>query len=100
MYAVIFNFYYSSGESYVGSREYLAEWTGCGKTAVDDALKNLVKKRYIIKESERVGNLLRTTYCINPSVLPECDMFNIENAAVKIAEEIERKKKLESYGIL
>lgn len=99
IYALIFNYYNTRGESYVGSREYISEWCGCGKTAVDDALRNLCKKNYIIKESDRVGSVMRTSYRINPKMLPKCEMFEIEQKAIEVAEELERQKLKEKYGI-
>lgn len=99
IYALIFNYYITRGESYVGSREYISEWCGCGKTALDDALRNLCKKEYIIKDTDRVGNVIRTSYRINPRALPECEMFNIEKKAIEVADELERQKLKEKYDI-
>ncbi len=77
VYAIIFNFFFNSYTTFDGSREYLAEWTGCAKSTVDEALKNLIKKEYITKETTKIGNNIeKVSYFINTDKLPRIDMLN------------------------
>ena len=46
VFAVIYGFF-MNGLTFCGSRQYLAEWAGCGLTSIDSAIASLLKKGYI-----------------------------------------------------
>ena len=66
VFAVIYGFF-MNGLTYCGSRQYLAEWAGCGLTSIDTAVVSLVKKGYIRK----IANHGRSVeYTVNVEGLP------------------------------
>ena len=69
VYALIYS-YFRNCESLSGSREYIAEWVGSGRTAVDRAIASLIKKGYITKESRCYRGLHYIEYNINVEALP------------------------------
>ena len=55
VYALIYS-YNSNGRTFTGTREYISQWTGSKKSAVDAALKNLQAKEYIVKTVRKQGS--------------------------------------------
>jgi predicted transcriptional regulator len=69
VYALIYS-YFRNCESLSGSREYIAEWVGSGRTAVDRAISSLVEKGYITKEPRCYRGLHYIEYNVNVDALP------------------------------
>ena len=69
VYALIYS-YFRNCESLSGSREYIAEWVGSGRTAVDRAIASLLAKGYITKEPRCFRGLHYMEYNINVDSLP------------------------------
>ena len=69
VYALIYS-YFRNCESLSGSREYIAEWVGSGRTAVDRAIASLLAKGYIIKEPRCFRGLHYIEYNIKVDSLP------------------------------
>ena len=69
VYALIYS-YFRNCESLSGSREYIAEWVGSGRTAVDRAIASLLAKGYITKEPRCFRGLHYMEYNINVDALP------------------------------
>ena len=69
VYALIYS-YFRNCESLSGSREYIAEWVGSGRTAVDKAIASLLAKGYITKEPRCFRGLHYIEYNINVDSLP------------------------------
>lgn len=90
VYAIIFSYYYQRCDSFVGTREYLAQWTGSSRSTIDDALRSLLKKGYIEKGKQKIGGVERCYYTVDIRTLPKCAMFEIENKSVEMQEKIER----------
>ena len=84
VYAIIFSYYYQSCDTFVGTREYLAEWTGSSRSSIDEALRSLIKKGYIEKGKQRIGGAERCYYTVNIRALPKCSMFEIEHRRIEI----------------
>ena len=94
VYAIIFGMYRHYCDYFVGSRRYLQKWCNAGKTAIENALSSLEKKRLIIKEYRLYGSITKAVYRINTASLPRCEMFAAENhnadAEHRIKEEASR----------
>ena len=69
IYALIYS-YFRSGTPFTASREYIAQWVGCGKSALDTAISSLVTKGYINKTQVKYRGVNVLNYCINVSSLP------------------------------
>ena len=93
VYAVIFSMYKYNLDSFNGSREYLRQWCNAGRSAIDNALNSLVRKKLLIKNTVYYGKSARSVFSINPDMLPECDMFENENR-YKRAKSIYEEKNL------
>lgn len=96
VYAVIFSYYINYCDYYSGSRRYLQQWCNCSKTTVDNALKSLEKKNLIEKEYQQYGQLHKAKYTINIEVLPECEMFSIENRRTRALKKIREREAAEA----
>ena len=78
VYALVYSFNKAGGDCY-GSLEYIAERVGASRTTVYRALKELVRKEYLIKS--RADRLGKISYRINPKLklqnespsVPECN---------------------------
>ena len=57
VYAIIYGFSQDGINKFEGSRQYLADWCNCTKQGIDRALKNLLKKKLIIKEEKVINNI-------------------------------------------
>lgn len=57
VYAIIYGFSQLPGQCFEGSRQYLADWTGCSKRGIAKNLQNLVDKSLIVKEDYYVNNI-------------------------------------------
>lgn len=91
VYAVIFSMYKYNFDSFNGSREYLQRWTNAGKSAIDNALNSLVRKKLLIKTTVYFGRSARSVFSINTDMLPECDMFESENRFKRSREKYEQR---------
>lgn len=96
VYAQIFSFYKSNGSDFRGSRKYLCDWSGAGRTAVDNALKSLVKKNYITAKVYTEWGIARVAYAINIASLPRCEMFKEEHDRLDFHEK--HKEEIAEYG--
>jgi hypothetical protein len=63
VYAIIYGFHLS-GCVFCGTKNYLSQWSGSGKTAVKAALASLIKKGLITRTVRRVNNIDYTDYGI------------------------------------
>ena len=90
IYAVIFAMHRNYCECFMGSREYLAKWSGTSKVTVDKALASLEKKQLITKEYRQYGQVRKAVYFINADKLPTCEMFALENRNRDNKEKIKR----------
>ena len=67
VFAVIYGFF-MNGLTFCGSRQYLADWAGCGLTSIDTAIAALLKKGYI----RRISNHGRyIEYTVRVENLPD-----------------------------
>ena len=90
IYAVIFAMHRNYCECFMGSREYLAKWSGTTKTTVDKSLASLEKKELIRKEYRQYGQVRKAIYFVNADKLPTCEMFALENRHRDNQEKIRR----------
>ena len=87
VYALVYS-YFRNSTPFTASREYIAEWVGSGKTAVDRALTNLVQKGYITKTPRRDRGYSFIEYNISVEALPPAsEHYNI----LKLYNEDKRK---------
>ena len=87
VYALVYS-YFRNSMPFTASREYIAEWVGSGKTAVDRALSTLIDKGYIIKTTKRERGYTCIEYSINIEALPPAsEHYNI----LKLYNEDKRK---------
>ena len=97
VYAVIFAMHRNYCECFMGSREYLMQWSGGSKTAVDRALVSLEERELITKEYRQYGQMRKAIYFVNTDKLPTCEAFALENRnrdnKEKIKSAIEGAKK-------
>ena len=96
VYAVIFSYFKSNGSDFRGSRKYLCDWCGAGRTAVDNALRSLTAKDYIKRKIYVEWGVERVAYEINVERLPRCDMF--KDIWDGLDYHKEHKKELEEYA--
>lgn len=99
IYAVIFGYYKNYCSLFTGSRKYLAEWTGASRATVENALASLEKKKLIIKEYVMYDNIKKAVYSVNTEVLPDCDMFELENRNRENNEKIRQAERRRSLGL-
>lgn len=59
LYAIIYGFCQDNGSAFYGTISYLEEFTGFSRRAVIDALNDLVKKGYIRKDIEDLGQQVK-----------------------------------------
>ena len=90
IYAVIFAMHRNYCECFMGSREYLAKWSGTTKATVDKSLASLEKKELIRKEYRQYGQVRKAIYFVNTDKLPSCEMFALENRHRDNQEKIRR----------
>lgn len=87
VYALIYS-YFRNSAPFTGSREYIAEWVGSGKSSVDIALAALIERGYITKTHRRERGYNFIEYSINVETLPQSSAhYNI----LKLYEEDKRK---------
>lgn len=79
VYAVIFAMHRNYCECFMGSREYLMEWSGGSKVSVDRALSSLAERGLILKEYRQYGQKKKAVYFVNTDMLPTCEEFSLEN---------------------
>ena len=92
VYAIIFGIYKKYADYFQGSREYLAQWTNSTVRTVAEALNSLVEKKLIKKHYRMVGNVRRSLYIINGDMLPDCEMFALQNRARLTHEKLRAAK--------
>ena len=79
VYALIYS-YFRSATSFTASRDYISEWVGSGKSAVDVALASLLKKGYITKAQRCYRGMHYIEYNVNVDALPmTSEHFDIIN---------------------
>lgn len=61
IYAIIYGYSKDGVHDYHGSQQYLANWVGKSKTAIQRALNNLIEKELILKEEIWTDNNIK--YC-------------------------------------
>lgn len=69
IYAIIYGFSQDGESSFKGSRRYLCDFIGASKPTIDKALEELVERGLIIKESNRINDVLYNTYKVNLDAL-------------------------------
>lgn len=69
VYAIIYGFY-NSGCVFSGTKNYLSQWSGSGKTAVKTALHRLEEKGYIIRTARNINRIEYIEYTVNEDKLP------------------------------
>ena len=99
VYAVIFAMYKHYCDYFTGSRKYLQSWCNAGKTAVENALSSLEKKKLILKEYRTYGCVRHAVYRINTDMLPKCEMFALENKNSENSEKIKQAERRRSLGL-
>ena len=57
IYAIIYGLSQVNGNKYIGSRQYLADWTNSTKQGVDKCLKSLLNKKLIDKQETYINNI-------------------------------------------
>lgn len=57
IYAIIYGFSQTENQRYIGSRQYLADWTNSTKQGVDKCLKSLLNKKLIDKQETYINNI-------------------------------------------
>jgi len=97
VYALIYS-YFRNSAPFTGSREYIAEWVGSGKSSVDIALKSLLEKGYISKAQRYERGYTYIEYGINVAALPPSDAHY--NMIRLCREDVEKCKKNVSYYLL
>lgn len=83
IYAIIYGFSQSERQWYTGSRQYLADWTGCTARTVQTVLDKLTDEGLIVK---RKGRKNGAVYCDYQTV------FKSENISLSESEKISLKK--------
>ena len=72
-FAIIYNFSKDKSSSFRGSQGYLSECIGCSRQSVNNCLKSLVSKKYIVKETRIENNIELSSYRVNYQII---DMFD------------------------
>jgi uncharacterized phage protein (TIGR02220 family) len=62
IYAIIYGFSQVSHQEFTASINYLSEWLGVSRVTVINALKDLVEKGYLTKESEEKNGVIYNRY--------------------------------------
>lgn len=71
VFAIIYGFSQDGQSKFTGSLRYLCDWSGSGRSAVISALKKLVEKKFIVKESTEMNNITFNKYFHNVDVVQE-----------------------------
>lgn len=79
VYAIIYGFSQDGNCKFTGSRQYLADFTGSSKSTIDRVLKELVDKKFIIKEAITENNIIFNRYSINEDTLFKMSRGCIQN---------------------
>ena len=100
VYAIIYGFSQDGESCFSGSRQYLADWLGVVRPTIDSALKSLIDKGFVEKQSEVVNNVKFNKYrCVLQGVSffdRGCKEFlhnnDIYNDSIKEEKEIYKEK--------
>ncbi len=65
VYAIIYGFSQDGESKFTGSRGYLAEWCGTTLPTIDTALKKLIDRELIQKETETTNGIRIIKYSVN-----------------------------------
>ena len=65
IYALIYGYCQDNQSKFTGSQNYVAEWCGLSKSAVNERLKNLVNKGLLHKEEKTLNNVKFCSYSTN-----------------------------------
>lgn len=71
VYAIIYGFTQDGESEFSGSRQYLADFTGTTRPTIDKALKELVDKGYIFKETVTVNNVNFNKYRVKLPIIQD-----------------------------
>lgn len=69
VFAIIYGFSQDGESVFSGSLSYLCEWVGASKPTIIKALKELVEKEYITKETSEINNVTFNRYRANTSTI-------------------------------
>lgn len=75
IYAIIYGFSQDGHHKFNGSLQYLAEWTNTTTRNVSNALKSLVDKNYILKETKVDNGVTFNEYMANPEYILDADEY-------------------------
>lgn len=67
IYAIIYGFTQEENQWFIGSRQYLSDWTGATRQTVSNYLKSLVEKNYIEKKERFVNGVKFCDYRVKNS---------------------------------
>ena len=62
IYAIIYGFSQTENQKYIGSLQYLADWTNSTKQGVIKSLKSLIEKQLILKEDKFINGVKFVKY--------------------------------------
>lgn len=62
IYAIIFGFSQTESQRYIGSLQYLADWTNSTKQGVIKNIKSLIEKQLILKEDKFINGVKFVKY--------------------------------------
>ena len=62
IYAIIYGFSQAENQKYIGSLQYLADWTNSTKQGVIKSLKSLIEKQLILKEDKFINGVKFVKY--------------------------------------
>lgn len=69
VFAIIYGFSQDGESVFGGSLSYLCDWVGASKPTIIKALKDLVSKEYIVKDTLEVNNVIFNRYKVNLQVI-------------------------------
>lgn len=93
LYAIIYGFCQDNGSAFYGTISYLEEFTGFSRRAVIDALNDLVKKGYIRKDIEDLGqqvkrvkySCIKEQICIGSAEFAQGGVQNLQGGCADFA---------------
>jgi DNA-binding MarR family transcriptional regulator len=62
IYAIIYGFSQNENQKYIGSLQYLADWTNSTKQGVMKNIKSLILKQLIVKENKVINGVNYVSY--------------------------------------
>lgn len=106
LYAIIYGFCQDNGSAFYGTISYLEEFTGFSRRAVIDALNDLVKKGYIRKDIEDLGqqvkrvkySCIKEQICIGSADFAQGDVQNLQGGCADFAPNKNNIKETTTYS--